>query len=157
MRSVSWNYLGYFVEFVSGLFLLAYVVRRIPVHNYGIYLLAQSIAASLYLLEFGMGNVLVPMYVSRSARNGLAEVSRLASTVSLALLMLGSAGASIMALAAWFVPTLIRLTPTNTALAVRVLILMAFAVALALPQMAVEQLCQAFHRGPRARNNSFSR
>ena len=49
MRSVSWNYRGYFFEFGSGLLLLAYVVRRVTVHDYGIYLLAQSLAAFLFL------------------------------------------------------------------------------------------------------------
>jgi O-antigen/teichoic acid export membrane protein len=61
VRSEAWNYLGHFFEFCSGLLLLAYVVRRVTVHDYGIYLLAQSLAAFLFLLEFGMGNVLVPL------------------------------------------------------------------------------------------------
>jgi O-antigen/teichoic acid export membrane protein len=146
VRSVSWNYLGYFFEFVSGLLLLAYVVRRISVHEYGIYLMAQAVAAFLYLLEFGMGNVLVPLYISTFARSGIAEVSRLASTVFLALLGFGAAGAVVLSLAALFIPRLIGLPSANAALAVRVLIVMSVAVGLALPQMVLEQLCQAFHR-----------
>jgi O-antigen/teichoic acid export membrane protein len=146
VRSVSWNYLGYFFEFVSGLLLMAYVVRRISVHEYGIYLLAQAVAAFLYLLEFGMGNVLVPLYISTFARSGIAEVSRLASTGFLALLGLGAAGAVVLSLAALFIPRWIGLPSADTALAVRVLIVMSVAVGLALSQMMLEQLCQAFHR-----------
>lgn len=146
VRSVSWNYLGYFFEFISGLLLLAYVVRRISVQEYGIYLLAQAVAAFLYLLEFGMGNVLVPLYVSTFARQGIAEVSRLASTVFFALMGLGAAGAVALSLAALFMPRWVGLSSANTALAVPVLIVSSVAVGLALPQMALEQLCQAFHR-----------
>jgi O-antigen/teichoic acid export membrane protein len=146
VRSVSWNYLGYLFEFISGLLLLAYVVRRISVHEYGIYLLAQAVAAFLYLLEFGMGNVLIPLYISTFARRGIAEVSRLASTLFLALLGLGSAGAAVLSLAALSIPRWIGLPSADTALAVRVLIVMSVAVGLALPQMVLEQLCQAFHR-----------
>ena len=125
---------------------MAYVVRRISVHEYGIYLLAQAVAAFLYLLEFGMGNVLVPLYISTFARSGIAEVSRLASTGFLALLGLGAAGAVVLSLAALFIPRWIGLPSADTALAVRVLIVMSVAVGLALSQMMLEQLCQAFHR-----------
>ena len=134
MRSVSWNYLGYFVEFGAGLLLTAYVVRRIPVHDFGIYLLAQAIAAFLYLLEFGMGSMLVSLYVSTFARKGIAETGRLTSTVFMALLASGSVGALVLSLAAMCMPELLRLPPEDAALAGRVLILMSMAVALALPQ-----------------------
>jgi O-antigen/teichoic acid export membrane protein len=146
MRSVSWNYLGYFVECGAGLLLTAYVVRRIPVHDFGIYLLAQAIAAFLYLLEFGMGSMLVSLYVSTFARKGIAETGRLTSTVFMALLASGSVGALVLSLAAMCMPELLRLPPEDAALAGRVLILMSMAVALALPQTALELLCQAFHR-----------
>jgi O-antigen/teichoic acid export membrane protein len=146
VRSVSWNYLGYFVEIGAGLVLTAYVVRRIPVHDFGIYLLAQSIAAFLYLLEFGTGSILVPLYVSTFARKGGAETSRLASTIFMALLAFGAAGALALSLVAFLTPGLIRLEPVSSALAGRVLIIMSAAVGLAIPQTALEQLCQAFHR-----------
>jgi O-antigen/teichoic acid export membrane protein len=146
VRSVSWNYLGYVLEFLSGLLLTAYVVRRIPVHDFGIYLLANSVAAFIYLLEFGMGNILVPLYVSTLARKGIAEVSRLASTVFVVLFAAGVGGAAIVSLAGLITPGLLRMPHAETALAVRVLIVMSIATALALPQVAVEQLCQAFHR-----------
>jgi O-antigen/teichoic acid export membrane protein len=146
LRSVSWNYLGYFCEFGSGVLLLAYVVRRIPVEDYGIYLLAQSLAGFLFVLEFGLGNVLVPLYVSTFAANGIEEVGRLASTLVLALLGLGTLGASALSLAALLVPQMIRLPSAHVAVAVRVLIVSSAAVSLMLPQMALEQLCQAFHR-----------
>ncbi len=146
VRSVSWNYLGYFFEFGSGLLLLAYVVRRVTVQDYGIFLLAQSLAAFLFLLDFGMGNILVPLYVSTFARMGIAEVSNLANTLVVTLLGLGAAGAAALSLAALFIPELIRLPSAQTGLAERVLVAISVAVALALPQIPLEQLCQAFHR-----------
>ncbi|WP_348260951.1 oligosaccharide flippase family protein [Telmatobacter sp. DSM 110680] len=146
MRSVTWNYLGYFCEFVAGVFLLAFVVRKLPVDDYGIYLLAQSLAAFLYLLDFGLSNVLVPLYVSTFARGGIAEVSKLASCLVMTLLGMGIAGATGLSLAAMLMPELIRLPTARMALAVQVLIVVSAAVCLMLPQMALEHLCQAFHR-----------
>jgi len=145
-RSVSWNYAGYFFEFGSGLLLVAYVVRKISVHDYGLFLLAQSVAAFLYLLEFGVGSVLVPLYVTTFAQKGIAEVSRLASTLTVTMLGLGAVGTSLLSLAALFVPRLLRLPSAQTGLAAHVLIIAAVAVMLTLPQAPLEQICQAFHR-----------
>ncbi|HEY1581107.1 MAG TPA: oligosaccharide flippase family protein [Terracidiphilus sp.] len=145
VRSVSWNYAGYLFEFGSGLLLLAYVVRRVTVHDYGIYLLAQSLAAFLYLLELGMGSVLVPLYVSTYAQKGIAEVGKLASSLAIMLLGLGAAGAFVLSLLALLVPRLLHLPTKQTSLAVHVLITMSVAVSLTLPQMPLEQLCKAFH------------
>jgi O-antigen/teichoic acid export membrane protein len=146
VRSVSWNYLGYFCEFAAGVLLLAYIVRRIPVQDYGIYLLAQSIAGFLYILDFGLSNVLVQLYVSAATSKGITEVSRLASTLFVALLAVSSLGAAVLSLAALAVPHAIKLPSAHTALAVRVLIVAAFTVPLTMPALALEHLCQAFHR-----------
>jgi len=137
---------GYFCELGSGVLLLAYVVRRIPVDDYGIFLLAQSLAGFLFLLDLGLSSVLVPLYVSTFARKGMAGVSRLASTMVVTLLGLGVAGAVVLSLAALLMPELIRLPAAHMAVAVQVLIPVSAAVCLMLPQMALEQLCMAFHR-----------
>ena len=126
--------------------LVAYVVRRVTVHDYGIYLLAQSLAAFLYLLELGIGSVLVPLYVSTFAEKGIAEVSRLASTLTIGLLGLGAAGACVLSGIALLLPRILRLPSGETGLTVEVLIIASAAVMLSLPQAPLEQLCQAFHR-----------
>ena len=146
VRSVSWNYVGYCVEFGTGLLLVAYVVRRVSVHDYGIYLLAQSIAAFLYLLELGIGGVLVPLYVSTMSQKGIAEVSRLASTLTVTLLGLGAGGACVLTAIALLLPRVLRLPSAHTGLGIEVVIIASAAVMLSLPQVALEQLCQAFHR-----------
>jgi O-antigen/teichoic acid export membrane protein len=146
VRSVSWNYLGYICEFAAGVLLLAYVVRRVSVEDYGIYLLAQSLAAFLYLLDFGLSNVLVQLYVAAFTSKGMAAVSRLASSLFVALLALGTLGAVALSLAAMAVPELVKLPAAQTSLALRVLVVAAFTVPLTMPSMALDHLCQAFHR-----------
>src|SRR6266545_795872 len=122
VRSVSWNYLGYCCEFLAGVLLLAYVVRRVSVEDYGIYLLAQSIAGFLYLLDFGLSNVLVQLYVTTWTAKGMAEVSRLASTLFVALLGVGLLGAVALSLVAAAMPEVIKLPAAQTSLALRLLI-----------------------------------
>ena len=115
-------------------------------HDYGIYLLAQSIAAFLYLLELGIGGVLVPTYVSTSAQKGMAGVSKLASTLTITLLGLGAAGACALSGMAILAPRVLRIPGSQAGLAVELVIIAAVAVIFGLPEVALEQLYQAFHR-----------
>ena len=146
LRSVSWNYLGYFCELVAGVLLLAYVVRRVPVEDYGIYLLAQSIAGFLSILDFGLSNVLVQLYVATLTSKGMAEVGRMASTLFWTLMGTGVLGALVLSVLALLVPQLIRLPAQRTHTALALVILASATVALTLPAMALEDLCRAFHR-----------
>jgi hypothetical protein len=86
LRSVSWNYLGYIAEFVAGFLLLGYVLRRVPVEDYGIYLLALSVTGFLYLLDCGLSNILIQLYVGVFTSKGILEVNRLASSLFVAML-----------------------------------------------------------------------
>jgi O-antigen/teichoic acid export membrane protein len=146
LRSVSWHYLGYAVEFGVGVGLLAYVVRRIPIEDYGIYLLAQSLAAFLYILDLGLSNVLVQLYVSKLAAKRLSEAASLAGTIFTWLLGMGLAGAAVLCGAALLLPELVRLPSAHTVLALEVLMVAALAVPLTLPAMAFDHLCQALER-----------
>ncbi len=145
-RSVSWNYLGYFCELIAGVLLLAYVVRRVPVEDYGLFLLAQSVAGFLYILDFGLSNVLVQLYVGTLTSKGVAEVARLASTLFWALMGTGAVGAMVLSLLALLVPQWMKLPAQRSHTVLALVVLASATVALALPAMAPEDLCRAFHR-----------
>jgi O-antigen/teichoic acid export membrane protein len=146
LHSLAWNYLGYLFEFVAGALLLAYVVRRISVEDYGIYLLAQSLAALLSILDLGLSSVLVQLYVSTLASRGLQEAAALAGMVFLWLLGVGALGAGALCAAAMLLPRLVHLPSEHAALALRVLVVAAATVPLVLPAVSLEHLCQALER-----------
>jgi O-antigen/teichoic acid export membrane protein len=146
VRSVSWNYLGYFCELTAGVLLFAYVVRHISVEDYGLFLLAQSIAAFLFLLDFGLSNVLIQVYVSTRASGGMTDVSRLASTLLVSLFGIGALGVVVLSLLAMLVPKVINLPVGQTHVALQVLILSAMGAQLSLTSLPLDHLCQAFHR-----------
>ena len=146
VRSAMWNYLGYFCELGAGALLLAYVLRRVSVEDYGIYVLAQASAGILLLLDFGLSAVLVPIYSWTLASKGMAEAGRLASTLVLALLGLGTLGAASLSLLAVGLPELIRLPSTHTALMLKLLILAAATIVFTLPSAALDCFFQASNR-----------
>jgi len=146
VRSALWNYLGFFCELCAGALLIAYVVRRVPVEDYGMYVLAQSIASTLLLLDFGLSGVLVPLYSWTLASEGMAEAGRLASTLILSLLALGTLGATVLSLLALAAPKLMNLPSAHAALVLKLLILAAVAVLFTIPSVALDCFYQASHR-----------
>lgn len=146
VRSAIWNYFGYFCELAAGALLIAYVVRRVSVEDYGMYVLAVSIASILRLLDFGLSGVLVPVYSWTLSSKGMAEVGRLASTLTLLLLGLGTLGAAVLSLVALAVPALIHLPSEHTRLAVKLLVLASIGVQFTLPSLALDCLYQALDR-----------
>ncbi len=146
VRSVSWNYLGYFCELIAGVLLFAYVVRHISVEDYGLFLLAQSIAAFLFLLDFGLSNVLIQVYVSTRVSGGMTDVSRLASTLLVSLFGIGALGVAVLSLLAMLVPKMINLPIGQTHVVLQVVILSAVGAQLSLTALPLDHLYQAFHR-----------
>ncbi len=146
VRSALWNYLGYFCELCAGALLIAYVVRRVSLEDYGIYVLAQSTASILCLLDFGLSGVLIPLYSWTLSSKGKAEVGRLVSTLILLLFGLGTLGATVLSLLALGLPELINLPSVHTALVLKLLVLAAVTVQFTLPSVALDCLYQASHR-----------
>ena len=146
VRSALWNYLGYFCELCAGALLIAYVVRRVPVEDYGIYVLAQSIASILLVLDFGLSGVLVPLYSWTLTSKGMAEAGKLASTLILSLLGLGTLGATVLSLLAFALPEMMNLPSAHTALVLKLLILAAVTVQFTIPSVALDCFYQASHR-----------
>lgn len=144
-RSLFWTYFGYVCELFAGALLVAYVVRHIPLRDYGAFLLAQSLAASLYLLDFGLASVLVQLFVSSNERSGKVGVSRLASTLVFSLLGIGLVGVVALTGLAHVVPRIMHLSP-QASLVLLLIPLSGIAVAIGLPAPAIEDMCQAFHR-----------
>lgn len=146
LHSAAWNYLGYFAEFLAGVLLLAYIVRRVSVAEYGIFLLGMSLSGLVYLLDFGLSNVLVQSYVATECASGRLEVSRLVSATTLALAGVGAAGALFFGGIALFLPGPFDISPRYVHEAATVLILLAISAQITLAATPIDNLYQAFHR-----------
>jgi O-antigen/teichoic acid export membrane protein len=145
IHSIAWNYAGYFAEFATGVLLLAYVVRHISVADYGVFLLAQAVAAFLYIVDFGLSNVSVQFYAEKLARAGVAKVGAAASTFTVALLGAGTLAAIALNALAHFVPRIVHLQPHQRGLALQVLVVVSAGFVLDAASAPLEHLCQTFH------------
>src|SRR6185312_16793598 len=73
--SVAWNYAGYACQIAFNLGLTWYIVRKISVVEYGLFLFIMSLSSTLYMLDMGISSVLVQALVEAfaAARKNLAN------------------------------------------------------------------------------------
>src|SRR5579863_110863 len=84
-RNIAWNYAGYAYQIAINFGLTSYIVRRVSVAEYGLFIFVLSLSGTLYLLDMGIANVLVQAYVEAIANPGRDRLSSLMSTVFVAL------------------------------------------------------------------------
>ena len=145
-RDIAWNYIGYIYRIGINLALTAYIVRRVSVVEYGLFLFITSLSTTLYFLDFGLSGVLVQAYVEMVSRSDARRLNELISTVFLALAALGAAGLLIFAVFAAILPGPFNIPAAYTHEASTICILAAFVVQVTLPGIALEQAYQASHR-----------
>lgn len=145
-RNIAWNYAGYACQIAFNLGLTWYVVRKITVVEYGLFLFVMSLSATLYLLDMGISSVLVQAYVEASSIAGEDRVNELLCTTFIALAGLGVLGVLIFCGIAAFLPGPFNIPHANLHEAYLVFIVAAFIILVGLPAIAVEQVYQASHR-----------
>lgn len=103
-RSVAWNYFGYAFQIGVNFGLSAYVVRRVSMAEYGIFLFALSLSSTLYLLDLGLSSVMVQEYVDALLKPGIDHLERLFGSLFAASAAFGFIGAVALLILAAMVP-----------------------------------------------------
>lgn len=153
-RSAAWNYAGYAFQLILNFGLTAYIVRRMSVAEYGIFLLVMSLSATMNLLDLGISGVLVQNYVHAMKNHGQAHLNDLMSTSFVALALLGFAGALIFTGLAAFLPGPFRIPSGLVHEAAVIFVIAALTILIRLPNIAVRQAFQSYGRFDRI--NQFS-
>ena len=103
-RNISWNYLGHFCKLAASLGLTAYMVRRLPVPEYGLFLFVIFLSSSIYMLDLGISAVLIQRYIAASLSLEKNRLQELISTVLVASVALGLTGAATLLVLSFILP-----------------------------------------------------
>ena len=153
-KSAAWNYAGYAFQLVLNFGVTAYIVRRISLAEYGIFLLVMSLSATLNLLDLGISGVLVQNYVHAIKNHGQALFNDMVSTSFVALGILAMAGAVIFTGLAAFLPGPFRIPSSLVHEAAVIFVIAALTILVRLPNTALRQAFQSYGRFDRI--NQFS-
>ena len=137
-RGLAWNYASYAVEAIVGLGVVAFVVRRVGVADYGVLTLALAITSLLTVLDLGLLGLLVQAYVGERTAGGSEAVGKLASAAMSRLVVAGLIGFLICALIGLAYPGPFSIDAALTATAKRCLLLVGASLIVSLPSLAIE-------------------
>lgn len=144
--NIAWNYAGYGLQIAINIGLTWYIVRKVTVVEYGLFLFVMSLSSTLYLLDMGISSVLVQAFVEAATAEGKDRVNELLSTSFLALTALGATGALVLCGLALSLPGPFKIPPASLHQAFLIFLLAGFILLVGFPAMAVEQAFQASHR-----------
>jgi O-antigen/teichoic acid export membrane protein len=145
-RSAAWNYAGYAGEAVAGVFLVAFVVRHVPVIEYGLFLFMFALAGALYLLDLGISNLLVQIYVAAARDDSRQTLSDALSTAFVTLTGLGLIGVLVLFALSMALPGPFKIPAVYIREARFILALAALTVQASMSATALDHVYQAFER-----------
>ncbi len=145
-RNIAWNYAGYAYQIAINFGLTSYIVRRVSVTEYGLFMFVLSLSGTLYLLDLGIANVLVQEYVEAMSSIDRDRVSNLMSTVFVALSALGALGVLVFSGLALSLPGPFNIPHQYLHEASLIFVIAALVIQVGLPCIALELVYQASHR-----------
>ncbi len=145
-RSILWNYAGYFYQIGISFGLTSYIVRRVSVTEYGLFLFIMALSATLYLLDMGLSNILVQAYVEASVSPAPDRQNALLNTAFISLAALGTIGVLVFFGIAITLPGPFKIPSAYLHEAFWIFIIAASIIQVSLPCIALEQIYQANHR-----------
>ena len=155
LSAAAWAYAGHIYQLVVGFGLTFYVVRHLPVTEYGLLAFLTALSANLYLLDLGISNVLVQEYVAASVNSGKERLNDLLNTTFVALAGLGFLGVLILVGLSRLLPGPFNIPAQSLHEASLVLVVAALAMQIALPAIALEHIYQSAHRFDRINQFKF--
>jgi O-antigen/teichoic acid export membrane protein len=145
-RNIAWNYAGYAYQIAINFGLTSYVVRRVSIAEYGLFMFVLSLSGTLYLLDMGIANVLVQAYVEAIASTDKDRLSNIMSTVFVALSALGALGVLAFSGLALSLPGPFNISHQYLHEASLIFVIAALVIQVGLPCTALEHVYQASHR-----------
>ena len=144
--NITWNYIGHGVQLAVNFLLTSYIVRRLPVPEYGLFLFAISLSSTLYMLDLGISSVLVQAYVAASLSLEKNRLRELVSSVIVASAVLGAIGAAILLGLSFVLPGPFNVPREYLHEASLVFIASAGSILFGFLNLAIEPLYQAANR-----------
>ncbi|MGB4593269.1 MAG: oligosaccharide flippase family protein [Coriobacteriia bacterium] len=127
------NGMAQFTAMASSLLFMPLLIRSFGLSEYGLYLLASSIAAYASLVDFGVGTSLVKNVAERSARGDAKGLGKYISTALVFYIGAGLLVAALLGTVAVFAGAIFKVTPEQAHLLRNLLLVVAAASILTWP------------------------
>ncbi len=149
-RNTAWNLGGRVAPVLVALFTLPPLIAGLGAERFGFLTLAWLVIGYFNLFDLGLGRALTQSIAERLGQGREEEIPGLVRTTLLAMLLLGAAGAAVLAsLSPWLVRTVIRIPTALRGEAGWALMLLAASVPLVIITSGLRGILEAYQRfGP---------
>jgi O-antigen/teichoic acid export membrane protein len=149
-RTVAYNaaarYAGIVVELALGLVMLPFNASRLGAADYGLWMLAASVAAYFPLFDLGYGGAMDRFVAYYRARRDARAINEIASTLAVVFGLIGLGVLAAGTLVAWQFDRLFNVSPAQAASGPIVLLLVTLQFALGLPFGVYGAIVNGFQR-----------
>jgi O-antigen/teichoic acid export membrane protein len=129
-HNVSTRYLAYTVDAIVGVVMLPFNLAHLGPAAYGLWMVTASLTAYFSMLDLGYGGALVRFVSQYRARKDARSLNEVLSTLAVVYTTIGAASYALVAIAAYYVDSLLKLTPDQVPTSRALLLLVGANVAL---------------------------
>lgn len=129
-HNVSTRYLAYTVDAIVGVLMLPFNLAHLGAAAYGLWMVTASLTAYFTMLDLGYGGALVRFVAQYRARKDARSLNEVLSTLAVVYTSIGAATYALVLLAAYYLDSLLKLTPDQVPTSRALLLIVGAQVAL---------------------------
>ena len=129
-HNVSTRYLAYTVDAIVGVVMLPFNLAHLGPAAYGLWMVTASLTAYFSMLDLGYGGALVRFVAQYRARKDARSLNEVLSTLAVVYTVIGVATYALVAIAAYDLDSLLKLTPDQVSTSRALLLIVGASVAL---------------------------
>jgi len=102
LKNISYSFIGYVFPIVFSVFITPVVVHKLGVVDYGVFLLMNTVAAFLGLLDVGLSVALIKYISEYTARKDFKNLTQLLNSANSMYLIIGTVGLGVFLLIGYY-------------------------------------------------------
>lgn len=92
LKNISYNSLGFFISFFVTLFVTPFIVFRLGLENYGIYIFLATVSSVLGVIDFGSSTATLKFLSEYIGKNDTSSIKKIIGTMNIVYLLTGLLG-----------------------------------------------------------------
>ena len=146
LRGALSNYAGQFITLATGFLLTPFVIHRLGVTTYGLWVLVGSVVAYGKLFDFGIWGAIIKYVAEYRARGETGQARSLVATALTLHTLLGLIAIALSAVIAPIFPDLFNVPPADRATAMKLVLLAGLGIGISIPCTTSAAVLHGLHR-----------
>lgn len=146
-KNTVWNLVGQGVPIIAAVFAIPLLIKGLGVDRFGVLTLAWMVIGYFSLFDFGIGRALTKVVAEKLGNGQTEDIPAIAWTALFLMLLLGVAGAFVIAsLSSWLVTSVLKIPAVLQHETLNTFYLLALSIPIVISTAALRGLLEAYQR-----------